>query len=157
MRISIRLLAAIALTFGFAACGGDDDGDGNNPVDAAIDSPSAIDAPIDSPPAGNPLGQVCTFANPMCPAGSTCTGLQGVGSQTMGYCSPMCTQQGGECAAGYTGPAGGQPQCALTTAQGQPPSLCAIICTMNTQCPSGLQCIAVPGQNPPVSVCAPPA
>jgi hypothetical protein len=61
------------------------------------------------------------------------------------------------CSTGYTGPAGGTPVCALSEAQGAPPSLCAIICTMNTQCPTGLQCIPVPGQNPPVSVCAPPA
>ncbi len=157
MRISIRLLAAIALTFGFAACGGgDDDGGDNTPTDAAIDS-AAIDAAIDAPPATNALGTVCTFANPQCPEGNVCTGLQGVGSTTMGYCSPMCMNMNAICTTGYTGPAGGMPVCALSEAQGAPPTLCAIICTMNTQCPAGLQCIPVPGQNPPVSVCAPPA
>jgi len=157
MRISIRLLAAIALTFGFAACGGDDDGDGgdNTPTDAPIDTATAIDAAIDAPPAGNSLGQVCDFANPMCPAGHTCTGIQDVGSTTMGYCSPMCTRMGGECAAGYTGPAGGMPVCALSMAGSPDPTLCAIICTMPAQCPTGLSCIPVTGQN--VSVCAPPA
>lgn len=152
MRISIRLLAAFALTLGFAACGGDDD------VETPIDAPPVvIDAPVDAPPAVNALGTVCTFANPTCPEGNVCTGLQGVGSTTMGYCSPQCMNMNALCSTGYTGPAGGMPVCALSEAQGAPPTLCAIICTMNTQCPSGLQCIPVPGQNPPVSVCAPPA
>lgn len=159
MRISIRLLAAIALTFGLAACGGDDDGDGgdNNPIDAAIDSANNIDASPDAPPASNALGQTCDFAAPQCPTGNVCTGLQGVGSTTTGYCSPMCMNMNAICTTGYTGPAGGMPVCALSEGAGQPPTLCAIICTMNTQCPTGLQCIPVPGQNPPVSVCAPPA
>lgn len=156
MRISIRLLAAIALTFGFAACGGDDDGGDNTPTDAPIDS-AAIDAAIDAPPATNALGQVCDFANPQCPTGNVCTGLQGVGSQTMGYCSPMCMNMNSICSTGYTGPQGGMPVCALSEAQGAPPTLCAIICTMNAQCPTGLQCIPVPNQPQPVSVCAPPA
>lgn len=147
----ISILAVLAL----AACGGDDDG-GNTPIDA----PAAIDAPIalDAAAVTNALGQVCTFgAAGTCPTGNSCTGLQGVGSTTMGYCSPVCTMAGGECAAGYTGPAGGMPQCALSTAQGAPPSLCAIVCTVGTQCPTGLACVPVPGQPQPVSVCAPAA
>lgn len=156
--MSIRILAAFALTLGFVACGGGDDGDDDVQT---IDAPAAtIDAPdvaIDAPPASNALGQVCSFAAPNCPAGNTCTGLQGVGSATMGYCSPMCMNMNAICTTGYTGPAGGNPVCALSEAQGAPPTLCAIICTMNPQCPTGLQCIPVPGQNPPVSVCAPPA
>jgi hypothetical protein len=154
MRISIRLLAAFALTLGFAACGGDDDGDGGT-IDAAIDAAPSIDAAIDAPPATNALGTVCTFANPTCPEGNVCTGIQGVGSTTMGYCSPMCMDMNSICSTGYTGPQGGMPVCALSEAQGAPPTLCAILCTMPAQCGAGLDCIPVPGQN--ASVCAPPA
>jgi len=156
--MSIRILAAFALTLGFVACGGGDDGDDDvTPIDAS----TAIDAPpqaIDAPPAVNALGQVCTFAAPNCPAGNECTGIMNFGSMTMGWCSPMCMNMNTICSGGYTGPAGGTPVCALQQ-QGQPPNLCAIVCAagMNQQCPTGLTCQAVPGQPQPVSICAPPA
>lgn len=160
MSSTTRVLGVLALCLGLAACGSVD----AEKTDAAVgdgpagDGPVVVDAPmVDAPPGGNALGQVCTFADATCPAGHTCTGLQGVGSQTMGYCSPMCMNMSEICATGYTGPAGGMPVCAITAASGEPPSLCAIICTTASQCPQGLACIPVPNQNPPVSVCAPPA
>jgi len=157
------LLALAALTFslGVAACGGgDDDDDTVVVVDAAPLDPA--DAGTQTTPDAstgggtNALGQLCS-ATLACPDGNTCTSLQGLGSTTMGYCSPTCTQAGSECATGYTGPAGGQPVCALSAGEGQPPSQCAIVCTAPTQCPTGLACTAVPGQTQPVSVCVPPA
>lgn len=151
--MKFRLVAAIALVLGLVACGGGDDG-GDGVV---IDAPTAIDAAVavDAAPTTNALGTVCSFASPACPAGNQCTGVMGVGSTTMGWCSPMCMNMTTICTTGYTGPAGGMPNCALTMAQGQPPNLCAIICTSTPQCPTGLTCTAVPGQNPPVSICAP--
>jgi hypothetical protein len=146
MQRLVQFLSVLAF-FLAAACGGSDD---ENP---AVDAPVAIDAATDAPAASNPLGQVCAVSGGDCPAGSTCSGVQGVGSTSMGWCSPTCTQNGGECAAGYAGPAGGDPQCALVVSEGQPPSLCAIICTQVGDCPSSLSCLPVPGQS--VSICAP--
>jgi len=144
----IHCMIAI-MAFALVACGGDDD-DGQQ-----IDAPE-IDAPlIDAPAVTNALGQVCVLAAPNCPEGNTCTGVTGVGSTTNGYCSPTCDNNNALCTAGYTGPAGGTPVCALTTMQGQPPSLCAIICTMPAHCPQGLTCQAVP--NTTTMICAPPA
>jgi hypothetical protein len=153
MKFRPLLLAAVALTFGLVACGGgDDDGDGQT-IDApqGIDAPTAIDAAIDAPTT-NALGTVCSFANPQCPAGNTCTGVMGVGSTTMGWCSPMCMNMNSICSTGYTGPAGGMPVCALTMQGSTTPVLCAIICTAQNQCPTGLTCTAVPNQN--VMICA---
>ena len=141
----VFLFAVISLA---VACG--DDGGANPPVDA----PLAIDAPSSS----NALGQPCAIMTAgSCPAAHACTGIMGVGSTTMGYCSPMCNAMDALCSTGYTGPAGGTPRCVLSTAQGAPATLCAIICTANTQCPTGLMCLPVPGQPQPVSICAPPA
>ena len=89
-----------------------------------------------------------------CPAGNSCVAIMGLGSQTTGYCTPNCNNMTSICTTGYTGPAGGQPQCALSMAQGQPPNGCAIICMQTNQCPTGLSCTAVPGQN--VSICVAP-
>ncbi len=157
------ILSAFILSVGLAACGGSGSGDDVVSVDArTIDGSGGggIDAAggtIDAPGGGaNALGTVCS-QTVACPAGNMCTGVQGVGSQTMGWCTPTCTQMGVECAAGYTGPAGGRPVCALSTMQGAPPSACAIVCTAPAQCPAGLACTPVPGQPQPVSICAPPA
>jgi hypothetical protein len=142
--ISIRILGALALVLTFAACGGDDDGDdGGDGV--AIDAPNqTIDAPLvtDAPAVTNALGQTCNAAAPDCPAGNSCVVLTGLGSQTTGYCSPQCMNMNTLCSTGYTGPAGGMPVCAVTEAEGAPPSLCAIVCMMgnNAQCPTGLTC-----------------
>mgnify|MGYP000844807453 CR=1 FL=1 len=156
--MKFRLVAAFALVLGLVACGGS--GDGGDDDGADIDAPmGTIDAAtsIDAPASTNSLGTVCDLQMQNCPSGNSCTAVQGVGSQTMGWCSPMCMNMNAICSTGYTGPAGGMPVCALTTMQGQPPSLCAIICTGNTQCPTGLTCQMVPGQQQPVSICAPPA
>jgi hypothetical protein len=155
MKFRPLLLVVVALTFGLVACGGKSDDDDDQ---AVIDAPGgAIDAPmqnIDAAGGTNALGTVCSFASPQCPAGNTCTGVQGLGSTTMGWCSPMCMNMNSICTTGYTGPAGGMPVCALSTAMGAPPSLCAIVCTMQSQCPTGLTCTQVPNQN--AMICAPP-
>ena len=156
MRLS-SILSALALSVALAACGGSGSGDDIATVDARAADARVVDAPggsIDAPSGANALGTVCS-ATMACPTGNMCTGAQGVGSTTMGWCSPMCTAMGGECAAGYTGPAGGMPACILRAPGASAPSLCAIVCTAPAQCPSGTQCIAVPGQS--FSVCAPPA
>jgi hypothetical protein len=153
MKFRPLLLAVVALTFGLVGCGGGDDDGQTIDAPSGTDAPGAIDAGLDAPAGTNALGTVCTFSNPQCPAGNTCTGVQGVGSTTMGWCSPMCMNMNSICSTGYTGPAGGQPVCALSTAMGAPPSLCAIVCTMQNQCPTGLTCTPVTGQN--VMICAP--
>lgn len=156
----MRHLFAVCLfaMFAVVGCGGGSSGDDDNP---AIDAPSGIDAPPVTPDAAsgtNALGQVCPLAQggggTMCPAGNTCVGLEGIGSQTTGYCSPMCNGNTAVCTAGYTGPAGGMPQCALTPPGQQTPVLCAIVCSDANQCPTGLTCQPVPGQA--VMVCAAP-
>jgi hypothetical protein len=149
-------IAILSISIGLAACGGSDDTTGTA-IDARAGTIDARVGTIDAPAGGgNALGQVCSNTV-VCPTGNACTGVSGVGSTTSGWCTPPCTQAGTECTTGYTGPAGGMPQCALTTATGAPPTQCAIICTTTAQCPTGLSCIAVPGQSPPVSICAPPA
>lgn len=155
--ISIRILGALALVLAFAACGGDDDGDDGGDGNT-IDAPAqTIDAPVvvDAPAATNALGQVCTLgAADACPAGNTCVAIMNVGSQTMGWCSPMCMNMNSICSTGYTGPAGGMPVCAITEMTGAPPTLCAIICNpAMQQCPTGLTCQMVNAQT---SICAAP-
>ena len=149
---SMHFSAAIfaIATFALAACYGDDTGK------ISIDASTAIDAPdgkTDASAAINALGTVCSLAAPSCPAGNTCTSIQGVGSTTRGYCSPTCNNMNVICGAGYTGPAGGMAFCALTTPGSTTPTLCAIVCSTAAQCPSGLDCIAVP--NRPERVCVP--
>lgn len=152
------ILSALILSLGLAACGASGGGDDVVTVDAqTIDgSGGTVDAPngggIDAPMSA--LGQVCSQTM-ACPAGYMCTGIQNVGSQTTGWCTPPCTETGGECAVGYTG--GGMPACVLRQAMGAPPTQCAIFCTAPTQCPAGLACTPVHNQPQPVSVCAPPA
>lgn len=148
MRISF--VPAFALLM-FAAC---DSGSGDDvqPIDASgtVDSPGgSIDAPGGTT---NALGQTCDAANPACPAGNACITITGIGSSTTGYCSPMCAGDTAICTTGYTGPAGGQPMCALG-AQGSPPDACAIVCTASAQCPTGLTCQMA---NATVMICAAP-
>lgn len=155
------ILSAFILSVGLAACGGSGSGDDVVTVDArTIDGSGGGGdgggGTIDAPGGGvNALGQVCSMTM-ACPAGNSCTTLQGLGSQTMGYCTPMCSgQMSTECATGYTGPASGRPVCALSTMMGAPPSACAIICTAPADCPAGLACTPVPGQM--ASICVVPA
>lgn len=123
--------------------------DGAGGIDAAVDAGTAIDAPVT-----NELGRLCTVGGTNCSAGNTCVAIQGIGSATMGWCSPMCNNMNAVCAAGYTGPAGGEPVCAVGDGTGMA-NLCAIVCTTAAQCPSGLSCILVPG-GANGSICAVP-
>jgi len=165
---SVRVLAALALSFGLVACGGGDD-DGNNTV---IDAPaSAIDAPaaaIDAPPATTGIGQACTGAGQgNCAAGFTCLTLQG---GTGGWCSKTCTpptQQmpNDSCPTGYTGP--GIAACFLAvTPQGGGTAVnyCGVVCSdaaggqdycpgCTGTCPGALACTApLMAGNPPMTV-----
>ncbi len=128
------LFFAMSLALGLAACGGKD---APKTPDAAV----VVDAPkVDAPPAAtNFLGQRCGATAGACPAGHTCALIRGLGNQMEGYCSPSCMAMDTKCSAGYTGPAGGVPRCALGPAAGQG-ELCAIECTLDTQCPTGLKC-----------------
>ncbi len=146
----------VASTFA-TACGG---GGGSKPgADASVNQDGSVvltDAP---PQSNNALGQLCPLmaggGGAACPTGNNCVGLMGLGSTTTGYCTPDCMNTAAICTTGYTGPAGGMPQCALVTAMGQPPNGCAIVCTATAQCPTGLTCTPVPNQ--PVMICVPPA
>ena len=148
MRHLVASSSIAALALALAGCGGDD-GDGVD-VDA-----TPIDASLDGAVPSNALGQVCAVGGTTCPAGHRCVTIDGVGSTTMGYCSPLCTNMNAICARDYTGPAGGMTFCALTPPGENLPNLCAIACTMPAHCPAGLACLAVPGST--TRVCAPPA
>ena len=156
------ILSAFILSVGLAACGGSGSGDDVVSVDArTTDGGGAADAPgggIDAPGGGsNALGMLCS-PTVACPLGNMCPGVTGVGSQTMGWCTPMCSgQMSTECATGYTGPAGGRPVCILSQPGSTMATGCAIICTAPEQCPMNLACIPVPNQQTPFSICAPPA
>lgn len=148
----MRLAVSLVLVFAAAACGGDD-GDV-----VAIDArtPDGAVSVIDAPPStgANVLGQLCDTSTAPCPEGNMCVIITGLGNQTAGYCSPMCTQSGTECATGYTGPATGIPRCALGPPGSSVPTQCAILCTAEGDCPTGLACLPVTGQS--ASVCARP-
>ena len=150
MQLRLSMFVFIALIA--AACGGGE----SAPVvvDAAIDAAEPVDAPPSGP---NALGQLCPVAaggmGTACPAGNTCVAIMGLGSQTTGYCSPMCMNMTSICTTGYTGPAGGMPQCALGPPGGQP-AACAIVCQQTSQCPTGLNCTPTGQQN--ISICVAP-
>jgi hypothetical protein len=150
MKFRPLLLAAFALTFGLAACGGSggDDDDGTT-----IDAPTAIDAPvsIDAAPAMG-IGQACTGTGQGdCPANFQCLTLTG---GTGSWCSKTCTAGAGDmCASGYTGP--GVAACILqVTPQGGGTAMnfCGVVCAdqpgdandycpgCNGTCPGALQC-----------------
>ena len=130
------LFFAVALTIGLAACGGKDE---PKTPDAPI---LAVDArKVDAPPAvTNLLGQRCGQTAGACPAGNSCAIVMDLGNQMEGYCSPPCMAMDTKCSTGYTGPAGGMPRCALGPAANQG-ELCAILCTADAQCPTGLKCL----------------
>lgn len=135
------LFFAISLAIGLAACGGKDEPKTPDAPVVVIDAPKAVDAP---PATANALGQRCGQTAGMCPAGNTCALVMGLGNQMEGYCSPSCMAMDTKCSVGYTGPAGGMAVCALGPAAGQG-VLCAIICTVDTQCPTGLKCLDAGG------------
>lgn len=103
--------------------------------------------PPPAPP--NYLGQVCDTATP-CPENPPhlCVILS-IGSQSQGYCSPMCTVDD-ECRAGYTGPASGTAYCLNPGTS----DTCTIQCTSPAGCPTGLDCVSSGG---PASFCVVPA
>ncbi len=143
------LFFAVALAIGLAACGGNDEPKTPDAPILLADAPKA-DAP---PAATNILGQRCGQTAGACPAGNTCALIMGLGNQMEGYCSPSCMAMDTKCSVGYTGPAGGMPRCALGPAAGQG-ELCAILCTLDTQCPTGLKCLDAGGG---AKICVVPA
>ncbi len=154
---AVCLVIATASIATIVSCGG---GGSKGGVDANgnIDSSgNNIDAPGQ---VTNALGQLCPFATggggTECPVGNACVTVTGVGSNAnTGYCTPDCMNSTAICATGYTGPAGGVPRCALTTGSGSSPDGCAIECTANPQCPTGMTCTLVPGQQTPIKICVP--
>jgi len=118
-------------------------------MDAAIDSPAQVQ---------NALGQLCPFmtggGGTPCPAGNACVKITGVGSNAnTGYCTPDCMGMNSICTTGYTGPSGGQPQCALSAGSGSAANGCAIVCVNPADCGTGLTCTQVTGQQ--VKICVP--
>lgn len=98
-------------------------------------------------PAANALGQPCaTAADCESTAAHECVIVQGLGSQSMGYCSPACATAT-DCTEGYGGP--GEPVCMTD----RTPPTCMIKCVSNADCPTGLDCIVTGG---PVNVCLVP-
>lgn len=115
------------------ACG--DDGGGGSAADAR---PGA-----DGPTSTSVLGTLCTPGVDDCPSGE-CVILES-GSDTTGYCSPVCTNDG-QCTDGYTGP--GTPTCFVP----DQPNRCTISCT--DACPTGLECFVPMGA--PMGFCRVP-
>ena len=136
------LFFAVCVAVGLAACGSKGNTKTTDAPVVVVDAPK-VDAP---PAASNFLGQRCGQTAGACPAGSghTCALVMGLGNQMEGYCSPACMGMDTKCSVGYTGPAGGVPRCALGPAQGQG-ELCAIECTADPQCPTGLKCLDAGG------------
>ena len=116
-------------------------------TDGGPDASGLIDAgAIDAPPGSSDLGVPCDLGAPVpCASGHQCVVLGLTGSSTLGYCSPPCTEAGGECAIGYAGPPGGDVACAVGGPSGGA-EFCAILCDANSECPNGLACTKVPGQ-----------
>jgi hypothetical protein len=160
--ISIRIVAAFALTLGFVACGGDDGGDDVQTIDAA----PSIDAPIDGP-ATSGLGQTCS-ATAACPTtGATECIILNQGD-TMGFCTLVCGTStaagtpptGGDamCEAGYVGTA--TPACVFRDPAMPAPIewqcgvLCGVVGTNDFgTCPGGQTCTGLTAQQP--GVCYP--
>jgi uncharacterized protein YceK len=163
----IRALLALTTLAAIAGCGtvieksdaaGGIDGQGaidGAAVDASLDDAVATDGrPEIDARVVNELGRICTVGGTGCSAGNTCIAIQGVGSTTMGWCTPMCAGMNDVCTAGYTGPASGMPVCAVGDGSGTP-IYCAIGCTVNADCPTGMTCIVVPNGGGG-SICAVP-
>ena len=136
--LTVVFLACLVALLVVAAC--DSGGDNMNPDGSMNDAPGAVNA----------LGQVCTLgASTGCPSDPAhlCTSLSSVGSQTQGYCTPLCTTEV-ECTTGYTGPATGQLACFPDQ---QNRNRCVIICGTKDDCPTGLDCLAPQGA--PMAFC----
>lgn len=142
------VLAAVALS----ACSGGSDSKTPDAAVVKMDAAVKLDA---APTPTNALGQLCGQMTAACPTGHNCVIITGLGSQTTGYCSPSCKGAPAACTTGYTGPAGGQPQCVLGPMG--TPEACAVACGTDANCPTGLKCLAVPGNMQGVKICAAPA
>lgn len=119
--------------------GSDPESDDTGSVDAGA---GVADAEVSS----NALGQTCAEQTD-CPADPPhqCVVLQS-GNPELGYCSPSCGSDA-DCAADYTGPANGTPTCFVPDY----PEACSILCDVDADCPTGLECKITGG---PVNVCA---
>lgn len=93
-----------------------------------------------SPPSGSHYGKP---SNGDCTGGDSPVSLSNVPGS---FCSPSCNNVAGTCPAG---PAGSDPECALTTGGSKVPDSCALICSVSGghggTCPPGATCHAVSG------------
>jgi hypothetical protein len=155
---SVAFVVAIAVGATIIACGSS--GGNNNGADAKVykDAPGSGSGSGSGSANPNPdvtagLGQLCPAAQggagSACGSADECVLITGLGSTTTGYCTPNCAGSNAGCTTGYTGPAGGQPVCALTTGSGSGSGSgatgCAIVCTGIAQCPGGMQCVVAQG------------
>ena len=133
------LMLALLVAPGCGSSGDDDDDDAVLPdasvlVDASAGGPDG--APV--PSAAN-LGQPCGGEGAVqCPGGEACITVRNVGSTTEGYCTLSCTgfDDTRSCSFEYAGP--GEPRCAIDDGDGG--FQCAIECTTDRLCPTGLAC-----------------
>jgi hypothetical protein len=139
--ISSTFVVAVAGAATIFACGGGGGG-GNPDAKVYMDAKVFMDANGSGSNGVNALGQICN-GTMTCPPGNDCVTIMNAGSGSNGFCTPMCMGSNANCAAGYTGPAGGQPVCALTMQGSSTPNGCAIICTDVSQCPTGNGCITI--------------
>jgi len=123
--------AIVLLSFFLAACPDDEDSaDSNAGEECAINSawPCA-----------------CDDFKTGCEDGSTCVYVKGLGSTSLGYCTPLCDPKAPECpATEYPGSA----ECATKGSHGM---YCILTCESAVDCPPGQDCIPVSGG----SVCYP--
>lgn len=135
-----RILTHLALALMVvAACGGNDDDDvvapdANMSVDANAGGPDG--GPV--PSAAN-VGQPCGGAGSLqCPGPEMCITIRNVGSTTEGFCTVSCTglDDMRSCTFEYVGP--GEARCVID--DGADGFQCAIDCTTDGLCPTGLAC-----------------
>lgn len=165
--ISIRILAAFALTLGLVACGGDDGGDDDvTTIDAATTTTDAAPE-TDAPPAASGLGQTCS-ATAACPSTGATVCITLNKGDTMGFCTLTCgtsndsstAPSGGDaiCDAEHSGSA--TPACVFRDTTMTAPIdwycgvLCGVVGTMDYgTCPSGQVCTGLATDSP--GVCYP--
>lgn len=140
---------------GLVACGGggddDDDDDDVVTVDADTTTPdidAATTPDIDAAPAAitdQHLDETCTGQQADCGGllvSMDYACLLFAMGDTIGICSSKCSTTA-DCMDGYDGPAGGQPQCVLST--GGADTYCGIVCTAPEHCPTGMSCTDLGG------------
>ena len=126
--------AIVLLSFSLAACPDDED---------SADSHAGEECAFNSawPCACDPQEDIKTG----CEDGSTCVFVKGLGSTTLGYCTPLCDPKAPECpATEYPGPA----ECVVKGSDGV---YCILTCESIDDCPPDQACIPVKGG----SVCYP--